>query len=333
MTQESILDGVRRSCRQASSSSSQVRINKQKLEEFSKGLAEEATTIKNKFSRADPYPLKFDPIEFEINFNCIYALLSFGSGYTKELDQHVGKGLDEILKYGLLSMTLSGANLDTEFMVKFTISDVENYFRIPIQEEVQHPTNPIVRIGQNTSVQPFAEYIRYAMNDCGNVLSRRGHKDFASFINSTLQENSTAAHLIQQVTKTFPHVFNDESAHSSTPPIQVLFHKKAQLLVINLYRQLKTKNSIFDFSDISQLTCLAEPIVFATLIEKGILEGTSEGTTPINGIADEVELRAQSVVAVEDMINKADALSAAEVWLHLSKSSPAVNLQVKKTVM
>lgn len=155
--------------------------------------------------------------------------------------------------FGLIMQVLSDSKLNAETMVQFTIFDVEQFFQIPIQAEQEHAKNPLIKIGVDSELKPLAAGICYAFNECGKRLMERTHKDFASFVKECLQEQATANHLVTELTKTFS--LFDDKYESKTGT--VYFFKKAQLVAGELYKNLRTKNKLFDFPDVKQMTvCL-----------------------------------------------------------------------------
>jgi len=103
---------------------------------------------------------------------------------------------------------------------------------------------------------------------------------------------------------TFP-AFNDVSTYEGN---QIFILKKVQLLAADLYRTLKGKTDKFEFVDIDQLTIMADNVVPAMLRKLKILELSDslakhidEGK-PLPSGTQEVELRALSIVACEEIV-------------------------------
>ena len=96
--------------------------------------------------------------------------------------------------------------------------------------------------------------------------------------------------------------FNDFAVYKGK---RVFFHKRAQLLISNVYRVFRGK-SYGNLNNIDHLTAFADYKIPQVLRKLGILEYTSELTSKIDnripisaGLEQEIEIRANTIWAIE----------------------------------
>ena len=123
----------------------------------------------------------------------------------------------------------------------------------------------------------------------------------------------SAVRLVQLIAQTFP-AFRDEAIYCGK---QVFLYKRAQIAVADTWAAYGRKTegaSPYAFPDIGQLTCFADYRIPQLLRAEGVLEYDAALTAKVDGLveiapgsAEEVEIRAATVVAVErlrDVLNE-----------------------------
>ena len=123
--------------------------------------------------------------------------------------------------------------------------------------------------------------------------------DLASFVVKTLNTNCSASYLVESLCKLF------ESAEDKSN-----YGGKAIQCVYSLHNQLSKKEKLFSF-DVNSLPAFAESSLVASLRENSVLVLSERLSKKIdfekqifrNGEKDEVELRAASVHACEQISN------------------------------
>eukprot|EP01080_Neovahlkampfia_damariscottae_P011843 gene11843-5173_t len=294
-----VLDMVISTTEEVIKESKHVSINEEALKKFVKHLDFEK--IQN--SSGTNVPIKFETIEEEINFHCIKAVLSFGSGYRNLLHKHLGRGANETITYGLLGMILSDKRLDAYDISQITSMDIEKDFSISHQVEGNHPNNQFIKIQKDSELKGFSDKIKFVLNDCGRVLRSLDCKNFGDFVLKTLKKNDTAEYLIEELIKNFV-AFNDVSKWKNGK--EIFFLKKAQLVIGELYYNLKDKNKLFQFPDIDKLTLFADNVIPCVLIKEGILQISETLKSKIENkkeiFEEDIDLRSGSIIAGQKII-------------------------------
>jgi len=300
---ENIVHKVRSSTKTVAKISKDVHINEHELKQF-------VNTINlDDHNKLRPliFPLKFTSLEQEINFIALIDLLNFASGFRKELHDATERGAYDTICYGVMGMHLSRDHLDAEFFSRVMLTDVADFFGLPLNKEKE--IQPGLTTFVDHELRALVLLITKVMNDTGKVLKDKGCKDLGDFIlKHTLKPSSDgklyASTFVEIMANTFP-AFNDVSTYEGN---QIFILKKVQLLAADLYRTLKGKTDKFEFVDIDQLTIMADNVVPAMLRKLKILELSDslakhidEGK-PLPSGTQEVELRALSIVACEEIV-------------------------------
>eukprot|EP00878_Enallax_costatus_P041558 GHUV01048367.1.p1 GENE.GHUV01048367.1~~GHUV01048367.1.p1 ORF type:complete len:167 (+),score=38.02 GHUV01048367.1:131-631(+) len=132
------LDAVHRTCKEVVNLNPNVQINAESVKAFAQQL--NAAAVKAAGSRASIFPIKFESVEAEVNFLCLFHLLDFGSGYDALLRASSSrKGAAEMIQYGCFGLALSAARLDGAWMRGFSPYHVHTAFEIEskVEEELQ----------------------------------------------------------------------------------------------------------------------------------------------------------------------------------------------------
>ena len=149
----------------------------------------------------------------------------------------------------------------------------------------------------NTIIPLFEERLKI-LRENGKILEQKYKGEFANVIKKAKKD---ALKLLQILVSDFPS-FNDFAAYKGK---RVFFHKRAQLLISNVYRVFRGK-SYGNLNNIDHLTAFADYKIPQVLRKLGILEYTSELTSKIDnkipipaGSEQEIEIRASTIWTIE----------------------------------
>ena len=295
------LENVRRSCRAvAQSSQCLLRIDEARAREIVDGIAVEDL---KKSSHYMEVPLKFQSESAEVNFHVVLHLFNFAHGYRHPLHSLRQFGAWQTMKRGIevLQERSSTGVITATTLVELSRTQIIEIFDIGIRGATG---------GTSEELQPLVEMILEVARDSGERLLEMGLPDFASFIDVHRGDPKTdqlsAAWLVHQLATCFP-AFNDRREWRDGQ--EVLFLKKAQLAVAELYQRFNKQNPAhFHFSDIDRFTVVCDNVLPCVLRALGILIMPGEllqridSRQPLPAGPDEAELRAVAVTAVETMI-------------------------------
>lgn len=158
---------------------------------------------------------------------------------------------------------------------------------------------------QNLAEEPVRELMSLfasALNDLGNYLNDNFAGDFVSLVNAA---ESSAEQLVKILVK-MPY-FNDVQKYDN---FEVPFYKRAQITAADLSLALGNQGYGF-FKDLNRLTIFADNLVPHVLRLDGILHYEEALVSRIEagelipfGSAEEVEIRASAIYAVELMVEE-----------------------------
>ena len=91
--------------------------------------------------------------------------------------------------------------------------------------------------------------------------------------------------------------------------IKVYFYRKAQWLALELYKNMRTKEPLFNFKDIDEMTVQVDHVLPTILTEAKVLQITDEkfaseiktGKIFASNCSEEVELRAATITACDTL--------------------------------
>lgn len=167
------------------------------------------------------------------------------------------------------------------------------------------------------------------LRENGMILVEKFNSNFKNVIN---QGKGDALKLLKVITESFPS-FNDFAISQGQ---RIFFHKKAQLLISDIYRKFKNK-SWGKFKNIDKLTALADYKIPQVLRKLKILEYSPELSAKVDnrvlisaGSQEEVEIRANTIWAIElmrkEIGKKIPDIKAIDIdsylWLQGQKKSP-----------
>ncbi|KAJ2330049.1 hypothetical protein GGH92_009614, partial [Coemansia sp. RSA 2673] len=238
-----------------------VKINSSKVQQYVDGLdvAKFDKYVKHVNSWSRSLPLVFDSQAQNLNLIAILDLLQIGSGFRRELHEAVNRGASDTINFGCMSMHISQTPLDAQGLQALTLGDISRHFGIPLlgKERPMSEGNTAVMISEASELRPLAEIILGILQDTGRRLEQSGFASFADFITKTCAEKPTAANLVQKLVNAFPSL-RDAASIGGQP---IYLFKKAQLIAYDICQKFGKEDSMFDFSDIGDMTLFADNVV------------------------------------------------------------------------
>lgn len=151
----------------------------------------------------------------------------------------------------------------------------------------------------NITIPLFDERLKI-LQENGRMLTEKYHGQFSKVVENA---NKNVLTLLEILTTDFPS-FNDSATYDGQ---KVLFHKRAQLAISDIYRTFRGQG-FGDLKHIDQLTAFADYKIPQSLRKLGILKYSQKLTTKIDnkiqipkGSEEEVEIRANMIWAIELM--------------------------------
>ncbi|KAI8855221.1 hypothetical protein BC829DRAFT_485739 [Chytridium lagenaria] len=271
-----------------------VNINDAEIQTFLKNLDVGLYERLSK-TEAAAMPLRFDSVEQELNFLGLFFLLNIGSGWRKELHEAVDRGAFDTIRFGLLSLHISGERLSAGFLRDIRGPDVASYFDLPYIREVAHPT--LVGVSIDSGYSGMGAFLLDITKPVGG-------------------EPQAAEEVVNNLVKMFPG-FRDMGRVRDR---DVFIFKKAQLLVAEMRRRFKGVDSKrFDFSESEAFTIGADNVIPRVLVHLNILSlspklaGLIEDQVDLGSVKDAQEegldwiLRIAAVEAGERIVVAAKA--------------------------
>ncbi|KAJ3220248.1 hypothetical protein HDU67_003263 [Dinochytrium kinnereticum] len=239
-------------------------------------------------TEAAAMPLKFDSIEQELNFLGLLFLLNFGSGWRLELHQAVDRGAFDTIRFGLMSMHISGQNMTSTFLRDIRGPDVAGFFDLPYIQEVAHPTLKGVTMSQPHPLRPFIDMLTSVMSETGRGLLERGYTGgIGAFILDITKPVDGAPRSASEIVKTLVTVIPGFRDMGRVRDRDVFIFKKAQLLVSELHRRFHVQDpSRFSFTEMDTLTIGADNVIPRVLIQLNILSVSRDISLLIDAQSD-----------------------------------------------
>ncbi len=258
-----------------------VKISKERLVEFSKGF--EHGKKSHWLSQAPFDFFNLNPDE-ELNFTFVFNALSFCYwGEPKWKIEHDGKAYD-----GAWAMVIA---LGRGIKEGFPLIDFEYCSKINRDD-----FSKILR--GNIEIPLFEERLRI-LHEIGSVMTEKYHGNLKSFLEKA---NGNALKLLEMLVSEFPS-FYDSSKYKGK---EIIFHKRAQLLVSDIHQMFKKQGLVS--KNVDQLTACADYKLPQIMRRLGIMEYTDELAKKIDNkielphdSEEEVEIRANTIWAVEFM--------------------------------
>jgi len=237
------------------------------------------------------FPLAFRSREEEVNFLSLLALLRFGSGWSAVLlASPGGEAADERTLRGLFQLVVGGSRMDADALQNLTETQVAAAWGLHLQDDVPHPTTPLIKMGVDSKSRPYVRLITRTLNEVGRLLWQRQAASLGAFVLAAC--GSGGVGLARALAAAFPAAFGADAP----------CHAKALRLGIDLARRFGSELLL----DAQRLPAAAEPPLVLALARRG--------TLPRGGAA--AELRAAAVVVVSELAAAAGAEApAVAAWL------------------
>ena len=275
-----VFDHIRRSCRKIAQRATYVRINYSRISAYAASLP--VDNVAN--PQLDPACHYLDRQEDTASFMLTLNAINFGSGYFPHLRKRPGMSGYFTMAYALNDAYQRRGPLSAGHLSEITVDECIRMFS-------QDPDNPVAR----ELMQHFAT----ALNDLGRFLLDRFNGSFTALIESAA---SSAGRLVQLLKK-MPY-FNDVGLYDG---IEVQFFKRAQISAADLSLAFQGIGW-GHFEDLDQLTIFADNLVPHVLrideiliYEESLLRKINDGVLIPAGSAEEIEIRACAVHAVENL--------------------------------
>lgn len=273
-----IFDRIRESCRRVAQRATRVRINFSRIPSY----AAELPVDKVARPQLDPDCHYLGRQEDTVSFLLTLNTINFGSGYFPYLRKRPGMSGYFTVAYALNDAYRRRGPLSASQLAEITSEECTRIFD-------QDPDNPVAR----ELMQHFAK----ALNDLGHFVRERFNGSFTALIESAA---SSAARLVQLL-REMPY-FNDVGLYDG---IEVQFYKRAQISAADLSLAFQGIGW-GHFEDLDQMTIFADNLVPHVLrideiliYEESLLRKINDGVLIPAGSAEEIEIRACAVHAVE----------------------------------
>lgn len=297
-------DNVRRTCISAADGPEcPVHVDKERALSFVDQLDMEAV---NRSSHYMEIPVEFRDVPSEVSFHVTLHLFNFGHGYRHALHQVCGMGAWQTMKRGIeaLHQSAEQGTLDAPTLLRLSEPIVDELFGFPPQESS----------AAADAIAPLRSMILGVAHSSGRRLLELGYQTFAEFVmdhsRTAAQGQPSALALVEALADNFPP-FDDRRALPGGR--EVLFLKKAQLAVSELYQRLgESQVEAFAFGDIQGLTVACDNVLPCVLRSLGILRLSPglarriDGREPLPAGAEEAQLRAAAIAATEIMLQRAN---------------------------
>ena len=295
---------VRRTCISlASSPHCPVKIDKAQAISFVKELGLEAVKRSSHFMET---PLDFRDMSSEVCFHLTLHLFNFGHGFRHPLHETCGLGAWQTMKRGIESLHASTDNgfIDACTLLELSEDAVDSYFQFP-------PAGASVAAER---IAPLREMILQVAHTTGRRLLELGYRTLAEFIDdhafSIERKQPSGLKLVEALADNFPP-FDDRRTLPGGS--EVLFLKKAQLAIAELYQRLGHSHpDQFDFGDIKDFTVVCDNVLPCVLRSLSILklgpdlEQRIDAGEPLPAGPEEAHLLAAAIAATEIMLQAAN---------------------------
>ncbi len=247
-------------------------------------------------------PFEFNDVQSEVCFLVTLHLFNFGHGFRHPLHEVCDMGAWQTMKRGIeaLHATTERGFIDANTLLNLSEGTVDRLFQFPRQ-------------GSSVAadrIAPLREMIVEVAHTTGRRLLDLGYETFAEFIidNSltTAQGQPSGLKLVEALADNFPP-FDDRRIL----PVgkEILFLKKAQIAVAELYQRLgNSQSGQFAFGDMTDFTVACDNVLPCVLRSLGILKLNSEleqkidAREPLPAGPEEAQLRGAAIAATEIML-------------------------------
>jgi hypothetical protein len=273
-----IFDRIRSSCRKVADRARRIKIDRSRIPAYAASLPLGQVTN----PQLDPGCHYLGRQEDTVNFLITLDTINFGSGYFPHLRKRPGMSGYFTVASSLNDAYVKQGPLSARHLAEITVEECTRIFH-------QNPSNSIAR--------ELMQHFAVALNDLGRYVQSRFNGRFIDLIESA---GSSAGRLVQML-KELPY-FNDVASYDGA---EVLFFKRAQITAADLALAFDGREW-GHFEDLDRMTIFADNLVPHVLrideiliYEEDLVAGINDGRLIPAGSAEEVEIRACAVHAVE----------------------------------
>ena len=273
-----LFEQIRKTCRDVAESASWVHIDSDRIPAYAASLPVQ-TAISTEL---DPKCHYLGQEEKTVAFLLTLDTINFGSGYFPHLHKRPGMSGYFSIASSLNDVYNTRGYLSAKELDNITVKKCTRIFG-------QDPANKII--------QELMQHFTTALRDLGRFLLDSFDGEFAALVEAA---QSSAGRLVQLLKK-MPY-FNDVGGYNG---VEVPFYKRAQITVADLNIAFKGRRW-GQFNDLDHLTIFADNLVPHVLrmdgvliYEKSLVDRIDGGTLIPAGSAEEVEIRACALHAVE----------------------------------
>lgn len=291
------VENVRRTCDKAAfTPGNPVRIDGERLRAFVSGLDVKAV---KRSSHLMDVSLPFRSMRAELNFHLNLHLFNFGHGFRHPLHALCGQGAWRTMKRGVerLHSACGDGGINAAALTGLSAEAVDSLFGFPCGEEARE-------------LAPLREMILLVARSTGDRLVELGFSSFADMIVAHASQSViSSSGLVELLAGNFS-AFNDRRSLGGS---EVLFLKKAQIAVAELYQKLgSTVEGLVDFGDVATFTVACDNVLPCVLKTLGILrfddalEHWIMSGRPLRAGREETLLRASALSAAETIVRLSD---------------------------
>ena len=275
---KNLFEQVRRACKNVAAKANRVAINYDLLTAYAASLPVQTATQ----PELDPGSHYLGKEEKTVAFLLTLDTINFGSGYFPHLNKRPGMSGYFSIASSLNDVYKNHGGLSAADLDRITVAACTRIFG-------QDPANQVI--------QELMQHFTRALNDLGRFLLDRFNGNFTALVETA----ASSAERLVQLLKEMPY-FNDIGRYED---IEVPFFKRAQITAADLSIAFKGRRW-GNFNDLDQLTIFADNLVPHVLRMDGILTyeksleaGITAGNLIPAGSAEEIEIRACALHAVE----------------------------------
>ena len=275
---DNLFEQIRKTCRDVAASASWVHIDSDRIPAYAASVPVQ-TPISTEL---DPKCHYLGQEEKTVAFLLTLDTINFGSGYFPHLHKRPGMSGYFSIASSLNDVYNNQGYLSAKELDNITVKKCTGIFG-------QDPANRII--------QELMQHFTTALRDLGRYLLDCFDGEFTALVEAA---QSSAGRLVQLLKK-MPY-FNDVGVYNG---IEVPFYKRAQITVADLKVAFKGRRW-GQFNDLDHLTIFADNLVPHVLrmdgvliYEKSLIDRIAAGTLIPAGSAEEVEIRACALHAVE----------------------------------
>ncbi len=275
---KNLFDQVRRACKEVAANANRVHINYDHIPAYAASLPVQAVVS----SELDPRCHYLGKEEKTVAFLLTLDAINFGSGYFPYLRKRPGMSGYFSIASSLNDVYKNQGCLSAKELDNITVEKCTRIFD-------QDPANKVI--------QELMRHFATALNDLGRYLLDCFDGEFTALVATA---ESSAGRLVQLLKK-MPY-FNDVGLYSG---IEIPFYKRAQITAADLNIAFNGRRWGY-FDDLDHLTIFADNLVPHVLrmdgvliYEESLIDRITIGTLIPAGSAEEVEIRACALHAVE----------------------------------